>query len=88
MVDFKKKLEEELARVNGSGSSSSERHENNFKEQLYSLRKNKPQYISKNNPFLGRILSLGKRWFAKEVNEIEFTINTSKGKHNFHPSVS
>lgn len=87
MVDFKKKLEEELARVNGSGSSSSERHENNFKEQLYSLRKNKPQYISKNNPFLGRILSLGKRWFAKEVNEIEFTINTSKGKHNFHPSV-
>ena len=87
MVDFKKKLEEELARVNGSSSSSSERHENNFKEQLYSLRKNKPQYISKNNPFLGRILSLGKRWFAKEVNEIEFTINTSKGKHNFHPSV-
>lgn len=86
MDDFAKMLKQELGRVNGNGGSGSS--EKTYKETLYKLRKKKPLYISKKNPFLGRILSLGpNRWFAEEINEIEFTIKTSKGLLNFHPAV-
>ena len=87
MDDFAKMLKQELGRVNGNGGGSGS-GEKTYKETLYKLRKKKPLYISKKNPFLGRILSLGtNRWFATEINEIEFTIKTSKGLLNFHPAV-
>lgn len=74
VVDFKKKLQEELKRVNSQSNSGNNNEENMLKRKAQQL-----VYLNRNTPFLGRILPLGDQWFASLSKRVQITLKKKSG---------
>lgn len=74
MVDFKKKLQEELKRVNSQSNSNNNNEEHMLKRKAQQL-----VYLNRNKPFFGRILPLGDQWFASLSKRVQITLKKKSG---------
>lgn len=78
MQDFSERLKEELSKATKSNGSS---NNNDNGPQ----RKSRPVYVNKKNPFFGRILPLGDKWFAVTTKRVQMTLPKKNGEYTMSP---